>query len=176
MCHIQKKQSAKLDSQIVGYGLSMSVNTVERIVKKNNPIIKRRRGIIAQWAVMQRTGKRIGSQKISHLGVVVSLATKAIDDGLRKTLKEWHTLRLGDMQEKGAQKGHTLSKNGRSLKRNLTIVVRIAERKNSLLKIILFLYRRVAQITSQTSNRFVETAIAVSGRRFNIYQNPELLK
>jgi hypothetical protein len=97
-------------------------------------------------------------------------------DTANLTPNELHTSKLADMHENVMPKVHTLLKNGRNSKGNMNIDAFIAKNERNSPKTILSPYQKEAQITLRTFSRFAEIATVVSGRSFNIYENPELIK
>jgi hypothetical protein len=103
-------------------------------------------------------------------------ANKYTIGGTARTIRQQlHILRPEDTQGSVVQKDIIPSKNGKSLKRGLEIDVRVADNVRLLPKIISFLYRKAELITLEISNPCVAPVIVGSGKRFNIYENPELL-
>ena len=132
--------------------------------------------ITVQPSAIQKTVKRIGNHMSITHGEVELVVTRPTVSGSQRIKSVCHTLKLAGMQERKGQMAHTLSKNGRSLKRYTVMFVLLAKKISRLLKTILCHYLKVVQITSQISSHYVETVIARSGLSFNIYENPELLE
>lgn len=87
-----------------------------------------------------------------------------------------HTSKLEGMLESVMRKVHTHLKSGTHSARHSIMFALIVNNQNLLQKTISFLYRKVGAITYLTSNHYVALVTVGSGRNFNIYENPELLK
>ena len=129
-----------------------------------------------QPPAIQKTVKKTGSHMSRTRGKVGLVVTKLTVSGSQRIKSVCHTLKLAGMQERKGQMAHTLSKNGRSLKRYTVMFVLFAKNISRLLKTMLCHYLKVVQTTSQIFSRYVETVTVRSGQSFNIYENPELLE
>ena len=171
--HNQKKQKEKSDLR-TEKGLKSSVITVNRKSRYNLQL--KQKEIIATFRVMQKTGKKIGNRRNSHLGKGVLLDMRHIEDGSILTQNIWRTSKLEDMHGNETPRAHTLLSNGRNSKKSSIISVLYVWMPKNLRKIISNLFPSEEQITFKTSNHYAEIVTAGSGRSFNIYENKELLK
>lgn len=129
-----------------------------------------------QQSAIQKTVKKIGSHMSRTLGKGGLVVTKLTVSGSQRIKSVCRTLKLAGMQERKGQMAHTLSKNGRSLKRYTVMFVLLAKKISRLLKTMLCHYLKVVQTTSQIFSRYVETVTVRSGQSFNIYENSNLLE
>jgi len=135
-----------------------------------------RKDTTVQSSAIQKTVKKTGNHMSITHGKVELVVTKLTVSGLQRIKSVCLILKLAGMQERKVQLVHTLSKNGRSLKRYTAMFVLYVKKTSPLLKTILCPYLKVVQTTSRISSHYAETVIARSGVSFNIYENPELLK
>ncbi len=126
--------------------------------------------------VIQTSERQNFRKKNIQIGKAVSLLMKLIDDGSRNTLNIWHISKQGDMHANEMQKANTLLKNGENFVETISGNVQSVIKEKSLLKTTLNPFHSVEQTISRTFNHFAEAVTAVSGRSFNIYENPELIK
>ena len=147
---------------------------------KLNRVTIERKGTFVVEAVILLIAVKLCPPKNIHVGKVVSVIQKHIDDGRLDILREWHFLKLGDTQEKKVQTAVILLRNGKTYKNDISSDVLSAIRGKNLPKTTLSHYQKVVLIIYQTFNHFAETAIARNGNiepnYFNIYENPELIK
>lgn len=172
--HTQKKQNERLVS-LIEKESKLDVRIAKRLLRNNHLRLQGVREYIVIKNVMQRTGEIIGNPKNSLAGGAVSLPMNHTGIGLKRILREWHILKQEDTQERKTLKAHTLWRNGKILKTNLTTGVLTVKKTKNLLKTILFLWRKAVRTIYQTFSLSVEVVIVGSGN-FNIYENPELLK
>lgn len=150
---------------------------IAKLLKKSNQAKQSDiKDITALQSVTQQTVKKTGSHMSRTRGKVGLVVTKLTVSGSQRIKSVCHTLKLAGMQERKGQMAHTLSKNGRSLKRYTVMFVLFAKNISRLLKTMLCHYLKVVQTTSQIFSRYVETVTVRSGQSFNIYENPELLE
>jgi len=175
--HTLKKLKEKSVLLTEVFGLNIIAISVVNLVKKNNHIIKKVKDIFAEKSV------KVNFIPISHFGnktIIRVSENKDNQNGFTRQdtekiiPKEYLILKQEDMLNKVRQKVHILLKNGKNLKNDININVRIVNKLKNLQKTMLNLFLSVAQTILRTFNLYAEVVIVGSGRNFNIYENPEL--
>lgn len=177
--HIQKKLNGKLDLPTEEFGLNLIVIYVIKNVRRSNHTIIKVKNIFVHEVVKVNIikqflfGKIITIRESENKDNLNGFTQQDIENHIQK---EYHILKQEDMHAKKMQRVVIHLKNGKSLKIDSVINVLSANVRKSLQKTILNHYLKVVQIIYQIFSHYAVVVIAINGRSFNIYENPELLE
>lgn len=169
--HIQKKPKEKLVMPTGVFGLITDAIIATKSVVRNNLTTEEKRNISVLTNVTQNTGNILCCHMNKILGRAAFPHMNPTGNGLRKTLKEWLTLKLADMPEKKMLKELIRLRNGNHYAENMATNALTAIKRRNLQKITSSLFRLGEPIIFPIFNHFAEVVIVENGKSFNTHQN-----